>query len=139
MHVAYQVFGAGPVELVVVPGFTSHLEVIWEHPLMAGFYRRLASFARVVVFDKRGTGMSDPVSGAPTLEERMDDVRAVMDAAGFDRAAIFGISEGGALAMLFAASHPRARHRADHLRVLCAACLGRGLPTWLSPGCLGCV
>ena len=73
---------------------------------MAGFYRRLASFARVVVFDKRGTGMSDPVCGAPTLEERMDDVRAVMDAAGFDRAAIFGISEGGALAMLFAASHP---------------------------------
>ena len=83
MHVAYQVLGAGPIGLVVVPGFTSHLEVIWEHPLMAGFYRRLASFARVVVFDKRGTGMSDPVSGAPTLEERMDDVRAVMDAAGF--------------------------------------------------------
>ncbi len=106
VHVAFQVFGAGSVELVVVPGFTSHLEVIWEHALMADFYRRLASFARVVVFDKRGTGMSDPVSGAPTLEERMDDVRAVMDAAGFDRAAIFGISEGGALAMLCAASHP---------------------------------
>ena len=106
MHVAYQVLGAGPIELVVVPGFTSHLEVIWEHPLMADFYHRLASFARVIVFDKRGTGMSDPVSGAPTLEERMDDVRAVMDAAGFNRAAIFGISEGGALALLFAASHP---------------------------------
>jgi pimeloyl-ACP methyl ester carboxylesterase len=106
VHVAYQVLGAGPIELVVVPGFTSHLEAIWEHPLMAGFYRGLASFARVVVFDKRGTGMSDPVSGAPTLEERMDDVRAVMDAAGSSRAALFGISEGGALAMLFAASYP---------------------------------
>jgi pimeloyl-ACP methyl ester carboxylesterase/class 3 adenylate cyclase len=106
VHVAYQVLGAGTMDLVVVPGFTSHLEVIWEHPLMAGFYRRLAAFARVIVFDKRGTGMSDPVSGAPMLEERMDDVRAVMDAAGANRASVFGISEGGALAMLFAASHP---------------------------------
>jgi pimeloyl-ACP methyl ester carboxylesterase len=106
VHVAFQVVGDGPTDLVVVPGFTGHLEAIWEHPLMAGFYRRLAAFARVIIFDKRGTGMSDPVSGAPTLEQRIDDVRAVMDAAGSERGAVFGISEGGALAILFAASHP---------------------------------
>lgn len=106
VHVAFQVVGAGTTDLVVVPGFTSHLEAVWEHPLMAGFYRGLAAFARVIIFDKRGTGLSDPVSGAPTLEERMGDVLAVMNAAGSERAAVFGISEGGALAILFAASCP---------------------------------
>jgi len=112
-HIAYQVFGDGPFDLVMIPGFMSHLEMWWEHPITARGLRRLASFARVIIFDKRGTGMSDRVSDAelPTPEERMDDVRAVMDAAGSERAAILGWSEGGWMACLFAATYP-ARVRA---------------------------
>jgi class 3 adenylate cyclase len=103
--VAYQVLGEGP-DLVYVPAFPSHLEANWDYPPVARFLRRLASFCRLIVFDKRGTGLSDPVAGVPALEERMDDVRAVMDAVGSDRAALFGTYEGGPICVLFAASHP---------------------------------
>ena len=106
VSVAYQVVGEGPVDIVFAPGFISHVELVWEEPLMAPYYERLASFGRLILFDKRGTGLSDPVLGVATLEERTDDLLAVMDAAGSERAAIFGISEGGSMAALFAATHP---------------------------------
>src|SRR5215213_10016133 len=106
VSIAYQVFGDGPIDLVFVAGFVSHVELVWEDPLLRRFFERLATFARVINFDKRGQGLSDPVSGAPILEERMDDVRAVMNAAGSERAAFFTVSEGGPLAMLFAATYP---------------------------------
>jgi pimeloyl-ACP methyl ester carboxylesterase len=106
VHLAYQVVGGGPLDLVVVPGFISHVEGWWEEPLSARFFERLAAFARVILFDKRGTGLSDRVAEVPTLEQRMDDVRAVMAAAGSERAAVLGISEGGAMSALFAATYP---------------------------------
>jgi pimeloyl-ACP methyl ester carboxylesterase len=106
VHVAYQVFGSGPIDLVLVPGFISHIENYWDHPDTARWLLRLASFARVIMFDKRGTGLSDPVSQVSSLEQRMDDVRAVMDAVGIESAAVLGVSEGGALAALFAAAYP---------------------------------
>jgi len=106
VHIAYQVTGKGPVDLVFVPGFISHLEYDWEHPLSARFLQRLSSFARLIRFDKRGTGLSDRVADIPTLEQRMDDVKAVMDAVGSERAALFGISEGGPMSLLFAATYP---------------------------------
>jgi pimeloyl-ACP methyl ester carboxylesterase/class 3 adenylate cyclase len=108
VHIAYQCLGEGPVNLVFVPGFVSHVEHFWEDPALARFLRRLASFSRLVFFDKRGTGLSDRVSEAvvPTLEERMDDVRAVMDAVGFECAAIFAPSDAGSMAILFAATYP---------------------------------
>jgi pimeloyl-ACP methyl ester carboxylesterase/DNA-binding CsgD family transcriptional regulator len=106
VSVAYQVVGTGPTDLVLVPGFVSHLEVAWEQPALARFLGRLAAFSRLIVFDKRGTGMSDPVAQPPTMGERMDDIRAVMDAVGSSRATIFGISEGGTLSLLFARAHP---------------------------------
>jgi pimeloyl-ACP methyl ester carboxylesterase/DNA-binding NarL/FixJ family response regulator len=110
VHIAYQVFGSGPIDLVFVMGWVSHLDLFWAQPRFARFLSRLGSFARVILFDKRGTGLSDRVSGMPTIEERMDDVRAVMDAAGSERAALLGISEGGTLCTVFAASYPeRAR------------------------------
>jgi pimeloyl-ACP methyl ester carboxylesterase/DNA-binding CsgD family transcriptional regulator len=107
VNVAYQVIGDGPVDLILVPGFVSHLEVAWEHPRLAHFLSRLATFSRLIVFDKRGTGMSDPVPAPPSMDERMDDLRAVLDAAGSPRAAVFGISEGGALSLLFARAYPQ--------------------------------
>jgi class 3 adenylate cyclase len=107
VHVAYQVFGEGDVDIVFVPGFVSHIENYWTHPNVARWFERLGSFARVVMFDKRGTGLSDRVSELPAMDERMDDVRAVMDAVELERAAVFGISEGGSLAALFAAHHPQ--------------------------------
>lgn len=107
VHIAYQVFGAGPTDLVFVPGFISHVENYWEHPDLARWLHRLGRFARVIMFDKRGTGLSDPVREIPPLDLRMDDVRAVMDAAGSENAALVGISEGGALAALFAATYPQ--------------------------------
>ena len=109
MHIAYQVFGRGPLNLVVIMGATSHLELEWEEPSIEYFLNGLASFARVVMFDKRGTGLSDrvPDNALPGFEQRMDDVRAVMDAAGMQSAAIFGMSEGSALSLLFAATYPR--------------------------------
>jgi class 3 adenylate cyclase len=106
LSIAYQVLGEGPLDLVLVPGWVSNVEYAWEEPSLARFYRRLASFCRLILFDKRGTGLSDHVSGAPTLEERMDDVRAVMDAAGSSRAAVLGLSEGGPMSALFAATAP---------------------------------
>ena len=104
--IAYQVTGDGPLDLVLVPGFISHLELEWSNPFVIEYLRALGTFARVIRFDKRGTGLSDPVPGVPTLEERMEDVRAVMDAAGVERAALFGNSEGGPMAALFAATYP---------------------------------
>jgi class 3 adenylate cyclase len=106
VSIAYQVHGVGELDLVFVPGFVSHVELIWENPQVARMLRRLASFARLVVFDKRGQGLSDRPGRPPTLEESMDDLRAVLDAASSERAAIFGISEGGPMSMLFAATYP---------------------------------
>jgi pimeloyl-ACP methyl ester carboxylesterase/class 3 adenylate cyclase/transcriptional regulator with XRE-family HTH domain len=103
--IAYQVFGEGPINLVVTPGAVSHRELDWEHPGSVAFFSHLGSFARVAIYDKRGTGMSDRVATG-TLEERMDDIRAVMDSAGMERAALFGISEGGPLSILCAATYP---------------------------------
>src|SRR5918997_426068 len=105
-NIAYQVFGEGAVDLVLVPGLISHLEMHWADPATTAAFRRLASFARLIVFDKRGTGLSDPVTQLPTLEERMDDLRAVLDAAGAERPALFGWSEGGPTSLLFAATYP---------------------------------
>jgi pimeloyl-ACP methyl ester carboxylesterase len=105
VHVAYQVFGEGP-DLVVAPGFVSHIENYWDEPHFARSLSKVSSFCRVVLFDKRGTGLSDRVAHLPHMDERMDDLRAVMDAVGIERANLFGISEGGSLATLFAASHP---------------------------------
>jgi class 3 adenylate cyclase len=105
VHIAYSVFGNGP-DLFVAPGFISHLEVSWEEPGMVEFWDRVARFRRVITFDKRGVGLSDPIDHAPTLEECVDDMLAVLAAAGADTVDIFGVSEGGAMAMLFAATHP---------------------------------
>jgi pimeloyl-ACP methyl ester carboxylesterase len=105
-YIAYQSFGTGPLNVVFVPGWVSHIEYAWEEPRFAHFLERLGSFARVVWFDKRGTGLSDRVAGLPILEERMDDVRAVMDQAGIERAALLGMSEGGSMCGLFAATYP---------------------------------
>jgi pimeloyl-ACP methyl ester carboxylesterase/class 3 adenylate cyclase len=106
VNIAYQVTGDGPIDLVFVPGFVTHLELHWAMPSFSSFLERLSSFSRLIRFDKRGTGMSDRVSGAPTLEARMDDVRAVMDAVGSRRAAFYGLSEGAAMSILFAATYP---------------------------------
>lgn len=108
VHVAYQMIGDGLRDLIFVPGFVSNSEVQWELPDFSRFIERLASFSRLILFDKRGTGVSDrvPTSELPTLEQRMDDVRAVMDAAEVERATLFGASEGGPLSVLFAATHP---------------------------------
>jgi pimeloyl-ACP methyl ester carboxylesterase len=105
LSIAYAAYGDGP-DLVVAPGFISHLEVTREEPALAHFYDRLATFRRVITFDKRGTGLSDPVPDAPSLEENVEDLRAVMDAAGSERADVVGVSEGGAMAALFAAVDP---------------------------------
>jgi class 3 adenylate cyclase len=106
VHIAYQAFGDGPINLVLVPGFVSNVENYWEQPDFARFLNRLASYARVVTFDKRGTGGSDRVAELPGLDVRMDDLRAVMDANGMDQAALLGISEGAPLSVLFAATYP---------------------------------
>ncbi len=106
VNIAYQKFGSGPRKIVFAPGFVSHVEHLWEHPKPRHFLQRLAAMGEVVIFDKRGTGLSDHVAGAATLDQRMDDIRAVMDAAGFDHASLIGISEGGAMCQLFAATHP---------------------------------
>ncbi len=104
--IAYQVVGDGPFDLVYVPGFISHVELWWAEPAIGRFYERLASFSRLILFDKRGTGLSDPIPGPQPLEERLDDVRAVMNAAGSERAALVGLSEGSAMAAVFAATYP---------------------------------
>jgi class 3 adenylate cyclase/pimeloyl-ACP methyl ester carboxylesterase len=105
VHIAYQAFGEGP-DLIVAPGFVSHVENSWDEPRLARWLNKLGGFCRVVLFDKRGTGLSDRVAHLPHMDERMDDLRAVMDAVGMERASLLGISEGGSLAALFTASHP---------------------------------
>jgi pimeloyl-ACP methyl ester carboxylesterase len=107
VNIAYQVTGDGPFDVVLVPGFFSHLEIGREHAGQARFLERLESFSRVICFDKRGTGLSDRGVGLPDFETRMDDVRAVMDAAGSSSAALVGWSEGGPMCILFAATHPK--------------------------------
>jgi pimeloyl-ACP methyl ester carboxylesterase len=127
VNIAYQVVGDAPRDLVLVPGWVSNIEVFWEEPACARFLERLASFTRLILFDKRGTGLSDRVTDLPNLETRMDDVRAVMDAVGSERAALYGYSEGGVMCALFAATYPlrtsallmhgsyaRLRRTADH-------------------------
>jgi pimeloyl-ACP methyl ester carboxylesterase/DNA-binding winged helix-turn-helix (wHTH) protein len=106
VHIAYQQFGDGPVDLVIVPGFVSHIDNYWTLPALNDWLKALGHLARVVIFDKRGTGLSDTVAELPGVDVRMDDARAVMDAVGLDSAYIMGISEGGSLACLFAAMHP---------------------------------
>jgi class 3 adenylate cyclase len=106
VHIAYQQFGTGTIDLVFVPGWASHIDLAWEGEAPSRFLERLGKFARVVWFDKRGTGLSDRVGDLPILEVRADDVRAVMDAVGLERAVIFGISEGGSMSALFAAAYP---------------------------------
>jgi pimeloyl-ACP methyl ester carboxylesterase len=108
VNIAYQVMGEGPLDLVFVMGWVSHLDYFWEEPSFARFLQRLASFSRLILFDKRGTGLSDRVAvdELPTLEQRMDDVRAVLDAVGSERAALMGVSEGGPMCLLFAATYP---------------------------------
>ena len=106
-HIAYQVLGSGPLDLVYVPGFVSHLEHQWQNLRWAHMLRRLASFSRLIMFDKPGTGMPDRLGAISTLEQRIDDVRAVMDAVGSERAAFYGVSEGGPMSILFAATHPQ--------------------------------
>jgi pimeloyl-ACP methyl ester carboxylesterase len=112
VHIAFQVWGDGDLDLVMVPGFISHVELFWDLPAVRRYLERLGSFARVIRFDRRGTGLSDPftVESAPDLETRMEDLAAVMDAAGSARAALYGASEGGPTAILFAATHPERTH-----------------------------
>jgi pimeloyl-ACP methyl ester carboxylesterase len=106
VHIAYQVFGEGDIDVVYVGGYISHIELIWEHEPTATFFETLGRFARVITFDRRGTGLSDRVADAPTLEQRMEDLLAVMDSAGSRRAALLGASEGSSTAILTAATHP---------------------------------
>jgi class 3 adenylate cyclase/pimeloyl-ACP methyl ester carboxylesterase len=105
-HIAYQVVGEGPIDLLYVPTWISQVELLWEEPHLNRFFQRLASFTRLILFDRRGSGLSDPMVGAPTLEEQMDDVNAVLDATGSSSAALMAMLEGGPMAMLFAASYP---------------------------------
>src|SRR5262247_1304088 len=105
VHIAYRVFGEGPHDIVLIPGTISHVEAYWELPSNQYLLQRLAAFARVIVFDKRGQGLSDRI-GEQTLEERIGDVLAVMDAAGSERATIYGWSEGGAMSLMFSATYP---------------------------------
>lgn len=106
ISIAYKVIGEGPRDVVLVPGYLSHIELVWEIPQVVHMIERMATFCRLIMFDKRGSGLSDPVMGAPTLEERIDDVHAVMEAAGSTQATLFGVSEGAPMSILFAATHP---------------------------------
>ena len=105
-RIAYQVVGDGPVDVVLVPGFVSNVEYAWDMPVARRMFSRIASFARLILWDKRGTGLSDPVADVPSLDERMLDLAAVLDAAGSERAVLFGVSEGGPMGLLFATRHP---------------------------------
>jgi class 3 adenylate cyclase len=127
VQIAYQVVGEGPPDLVFVPGWIGNVDVIWDNSLVRPLLERLCSFCRLVLFDKRGTGASERDVGAPTLEERMDDVRAVMDAAGLDNAALFGPSEGGPMSILFAATYPE---RVTALVLYGTGARGRGAPDY---------
>lgn len=125
VHIAYRVFGEGPRDLVLIPGTLSHAEVFWDFPFNQSLLKRLTSFARVIVFDKRGQGLSDRVA-EQTLEERIGDVRAVMDAAGSARATIFGWSEGGSMSLMFSAAYPE---RTSGL-ILCGSFASVKAPPW---------
>src|SRR3954451_15652492 len=107
LYIAYQVFGDGPFDLLFVPGFVSNVEAAWRSPDQSAFFRRLASFCRLILFDKRGTGMSDRGAQDFTLEQRMHDVQAILDAIGCKEAALFGVSEGGPMSLLYAATYPQ--------------------------------
>ena len=107
VHIAYQVLGDGPLDLLFVPGFVSNVEALWRSPDQSAFFRRLASFCRLILFDKRGTGMSDRGTQDFTLEQRMHDVQAILDAIGCKQAALFGVSEGGPMSLLYAATYPQ--------------------------------
>src|SRR6516225_10237495 len=107
VHIAYQVLGDGPFDLVFVPGFISNVEALWRSPDQSAFFRRLASFCRLILFDKRGTGMSDRANQDFTLEQRMHDVQAILDTVGCKKAALFGVSEGGPMSLLYAATYPQ--------------------------------
>lgn len=117
VSIAYQAFGSGRLDLVLLSTFWNQIEHHWELPSFARALERLASFARVVMLDKRGSGLSDRVGGTPSAEERMDDIRAVMEAVGSRRTALLGASEGGTLSALFAATYPGTGRGADHLRI----------------------
>jgi pimeloyl-ACP methyl ester carboxylesterase len=116
VNIAYQVVGEGPRDLVVVPGWVSNIDLFWDEPHVARFLERLASFSRLILFDKRGTGLSDRVADMPTLETRMDDVRAVMDVASSEQAALFGYSEGARCARCSRQPIQRARRRSTHAK-----------------------
>ena len=135
VSIAFQVFGEGPADLVYVPGWVSNVELIWDDPYLSRFFRRLSSFARVITFDKRGTGLSDPVSldNLPDLETRMDDVRAVMDEIGSAKATIFGHSEGGAMSMFFAAAYPERTERLILMGTKAKGTRGDDYPWGLTP------
>jgi pimeloyl-ACP methyl ester carboxylesterase len=111
VHIAYQTVGTGPLDLVFVMGWVTHMDYFWQEPHYARFLRRLASLSRLILLDLRGRGLSDRAVGLPTLEERLDDIRAVMDAVGSRRAAVMGVSEGGAVSILFAATYPERTSR----------------------------
>jgi pimeloyl-ACP methyl ester carboxylesterase len=125
VHVAYQLFGKGPIDLVVVMPFVSNIEVVWDEPQLVRWMQHMGERVRLVMFDKRGTGMSDRVGALPGMDERMDDLRAVMDAVGIERAAIWGMSEGGPLASLFAATYP------DRCRALVLYGAFARFPSWI--------
>ena len=127
VSIAYQVVGDGPRDLVLVAGWVTNIEVLWEEPSMARFLQRLAGFSRLILFDKRGTGLSDRVADMPNLETRMDDVRAVMDAVRSERAALLGYSEGGPMCVLFAATYPEPDGGPHHRGKLPSSALGAGL------------
>ncbi len=129
VYIAYQVYGEGP-DLVIAPGLFTHLDMVWEQPTVADYYRRLGRFARVIRFDPRGAGLSDRAAELPEFEEQIDDVLAVMDAAGSDRATVLGISQSGPMAVMFASSHPE---RVSGL-ILYAAYAERASPRGLSLG-----
>src|ERR1700722_4861171 len=127
VNIAYQVMGSGPLDIVMVPGFVSHVEFTHELPGFTAFLRRLSTFARIVTFDKRGQGLSDRMSGAPSLEQRMDDVRAIMDEIGSPRTALLGGSQGCPWGGLFAATYPE---RVSHLVLIGGfACAADRMPT----------
>lgn len=127
VSIAYQVLGDGPLDVVFIPGFVSNVEFYWELPSTTRIFERLASFARVILWDKRGTGMSDPVERVPTLDERTDDLMVVMDTVRCERAAFFGVSEGGPMGLLFAAAHPE---RTTALVLYGASPKFRASPDW---------
>jgi pimeloyl-ACP methyl ester carboxylesterase len=106
VSLAYQVVGEGPIDVVFTPGFVSNVDYWWEVPTAVRFIERLVFFSRVIMWDKRGTGLSDPSARVPPVEERVEDLRAVLDSAGSERAALFGISEGGPMNLLFAGTYP---------------------------------